>query len=498
MFDLWRINREPKYFETVISETEVTEANIKKYMGDNSDVVYKSLSVSTDDKMYTMAIIFVEGMINTDLLDMTILKPIKQEPAIKKSGSEAELMVNITDNCVYHINTVIIDDLSSVIYELLNGSAVIVSESEKKAIVFDLKGFDKRSLSEPSNESALKGPKTGFIEVLRSNTAMIRRTIRSVDLKIDAMTVGKSSTLPVAVVYMDSIVDKTMLAELKKRISEIMSDNIINVCDLEEQLFKDNYSVLPKTISTERTDKFCSNIADGKIGVLVDGLPTAIIIPSVLNMFFQSPDDYSTNYMLASITRVLRYFCACIALILPAVYISIVCFHQEMLTETMIEALRVSKEQIPMTTFQEIIFLTVAFEILFESGLRMPKTVGQTVPIIGGLVVGDAAVSANLVSSIVLVVVAVTGIAGFMVPNQDLLNFIRISRIMFIFASMIAGFVGVGIAIIFFLYYICSAEIFGVPYFVPFVANEGKAVLKDTLFRSKLNTDINNQWRRSN
>jgi spore germination protein KA len=302
------------------------------------------------------------------------------------------------------------------------------------------------------------------------------------------MSVGKTSTIPIALIYMGSIIDTELLNAVKKKIESIECDNLINIGEFEERLLDKRFpfSIFPQVIITERPDKFCSNIMEGKIGILIDGLPTAIILPAVLNMYFHSSDDYSNNYSIATFGRVLRYLCTIIALVLPAVYIAIVCYHQELLNNAIALSIIKSKQEVPLSSFQEILFLTLAFEVLLEAGIRLPKTIGQTVPIIGGLIIGDAAVSAKILSPIVVIVAAITGIAGFMIPNQDFLNSIRLCRYIFIVFATLAGFFGLAVAAIGFLYYLCSIESFNVPYFVPFASNDGKALLADTLYRPSL------------
>ena len=486
MFDLWRHGRVPKQFDSQIDEAdEVSLANIKKYLGeDNDDIAYKNIIINSETNM-SMPLIYIEGLINTDLFDVTVLKPLKQEDKLKNSVTEAELLENIINGGVYHINVQAKSELSAVIGEIFNGSVAMISDSEKKAVVFDIKGFQMRSMSEPSNETVIKGAKESFIEVLRMNTARVRRCIRSIDLKIEAMSIGSASNIPVALIYMGSVVDDELLNAVKNKIKNIKCDNLINIGEFEERLLDRRFpfSIFPQIIITERPDKFCSNIMEGKIGVLIDGLPTAVILPAVLNMYFHSSDDYSYNYSMATFGRILRYICSIIALVFPAVYIAIVCYHQELLNNAIALSIIKSKQGVPLSSFQEILFLTLAFEVLLEAGTRLPKTIGHTVPIIGGLIIGEAAVSANILSPTVVIVSAVTGIAGFMMPNQDFLNSIRICRYIFIISAALAGFFGLGVAIVGFLYYLCTIESFNIPYFVPFASNDGKALFKDTLYR---------------
>jgi spore germination protein KA len=428
-------------------------------------------------------VVYIEGLVNVDLFDRTVMKPLRLSERIKKAKSEAEFMQIISNSETYHINYDVEANIKEVINAILNGSVAIISSAEKKAAIYELRGFQMRGLDEPPNEAVIKGPRSAFIEVIRINTALVRRCIRSVDLKLEGAEAGNTSSVPVVIAYMDSIADKRLLNAVKEKIKSINCENILSIGDFEERLLDKRFSLFPKSIITERPDKFCSNIMEGKIGILVDGFPTAIVIPAVLNMYFQAPDDYSNNYATASFMRIIRYACAIIALTLPAAYIAIVSYHPELLSNAITLSIIKSKQAVALSSIQEIIFLTLAFEVLMEAGIRMPRTIGQAVPIIGGLIIGDAAVSANIISPLVVIVAAVTGIAGFMIPNQEFFNSVRICRYIFIACSIFGGFFGIAFAAAGFMYYLCSIESFGVPYFVPFVSNEGKAFFADTFVR---------------
>ena len=487
MFDLWRYGKVTRKFDSRIYELdEVNFDNIKKYLGDNSDVVYREIMINCGDGSDSdifMPVVFIDGLINIDLFDQTVLKPLKLSDKIQAAKSESEFMQIIANSEVYHINFDIKDNIKEVISDILNGSVAIISNQEKKAALFELKGFQMRSLSEPSNEAVIKGPKNAFIEVIRANTALIRRYIRSVDLKIESVSAGNTSSIPAALIYMNSVTDEKLLNAIKEKIKNMDCENIISIGDFEERLLEQKNSIFPRAIITERPDKFCSNIMEGKIGIIIDGFPTAIIIPAVLNMYFQAPDDYSNNYAVASFVRILRYLCAVIALTLPAIYIAVVCYHPELLNDLLTLSIIKSKLEVSLSTIQEILFLTIAFEVLIEAGIRMPRTIGQAVPIIGGLIIGDAAVSAKIISPLVVITAAITGIAGFMIPNQEFFNSVRICRYIFIACAIFGGFFGIAFAAAGLIYYLCTIESFGVPYFVPFVSNEGKAFFEDTFFR---------------
>ncbi|HHW47877.1 MAG TPA: spore germination protein [Clostridiaceae bacterium] len=224
----------------------------------------------------------------------------------------------------------------------------------------------------------------------------------------------------------------------------------------------------------------------GRVGLLIDGLPTAYVIPATISMFFQAPEDYAQNYVIGSFLRCIRYVNSLIALLLPGFYISITTFHQEMIPTLLAITIIRSKAEVPFPTSTSIIFMLLAFEVLIEAGFRLPRTIGQTISIIGALVVGQAAVQAKIISPVVVIIIALTGMAGFTMPNQDFANALRIYRLLFVLCATIAGLYGLGLGFLLLVYHLNTIETFGVPYFSPFVANEGRDITKDTIIRAPL------------
>ncbi|MNI43035.1 Spore germination protein B1 [compost metagenome] len=285
---------------------------------------------------------------------------------------------------------------------------------------------------------------------------------------------------------MDTLVDKNVLQKVLTKIKEIKTNKLIGGADFEEQVIDNKYSFFPQVIYTEKTDKAVSNIMEGKIIVLIDGLPIIYILPAVVNMFFQAPEDYSVNYGISTILRILRYFSTFLTLILPAFYVCISVFHQEMIPTELAISIINSKEGEPFPTVIEVAFMLLAFEILIEASSRLPKTIGQTISIVGGLIIGEAAVNAKFVSPSVVVIIAITGIAGFVMPNQDFSNALRVCRFILVILSSMSGLYGMSMGLFMIFYYLCTIESFGVPYFVPFTSSDGKNLVKDTIFRFPL------------
>ena len=408
MLDNWNIRKKITEIEFVIQEKEISVELVKKYLKNSVDIKYKEIFIN-GKKDIKGTLVFIEGLINTDIIDNYILKPLRQEQFEIKD--EKELISEIINANVYHLAQQKVDILEEAIGNVLNGNIILIFDLEKACISFDVKGAEKRSVTEPTSENIIKGAKECFVELMRVNTSLIRKKIKTYDLNIEEEKIGSKSPTSVSIVYLESLVNKQILQELKKRIKDIKIENLTSLSIFEERIKDNKYSLFPELIYTELPDKACANIMDGRIVLIVDGYPTVYILPVCLPMFFQTPEDYSNNYIMGSFTRMLRYIALVVTSILPALYVAILMFHQDMIPTSLAESIIKSKENVPFTAFTETLLMLIAFEILIEAGIRMPKTIGQTVSIIGGLIVGQAAVSAKFLSPAVVVVIATAGIS---------------------------------------------------------------------------------------
>lgn len=481
MFNLWRINKRIPKIKKVATNEELCSNNVKEVLGDSDDVIVRDVYVNKNVKVTVIAI---DGMVNSEIIDAYVIRPLILSDKAVSSRNEEELYNRVNNGILYHISQESLKNTDEAIYEILKGVTVIFFDGIKKAVAFDAKDIPKRSISEPETESVLKGAKDAFIENIRTNTALIRKKIKSPLVRFENFIVGKGTGTVVSISYLKGIADEDILEKIKEKIKNLDVNNLLSVGSFEEGISDNKYSIFPQMIFTERVDKFCSNITDGKVGVLIDGLPAGYILPAVFPMLFQAPEDYSENYAIGSATRVLRYICALITLFLPGFYISITTFHHEMIPNNLAVSIIESKQGVPFATVFEVIGLLIAFELLLEASLRLPKTIGATISIIGGLIVGEAAVNAQFISPAVVVIIAITGIAGFVVPNQELSNSLRICRLFLVLCASVAGLFGLSFGFIIIMYYLCSIETLGIPYMVPYVANEGKAFLDDTIVRT--------------
>jgi len=464
---------------------ELTSRNIQAQIGESSDIVFRQLLVNGEEG-FPVTLVFVEGMVDSKAIDDDILRPLLQEERLSQLKSEEEMLDKIEKGVIYHNRANIRSSIDECIEDILTGSCALVFDKTKKAVTFSVEGYEKRAITEPTGENVIKGAKDAFVEDIRVNTSLIRRKIKTQNLRIIETKVGMQTLTKVGVVYIEGLTNKDIVDELIKRINNIDIDGAVEVGMIEQYIIDDRWSMYPQIMITERSDKFCQNILDGKAGLLIEGIPSAYIIPASFSMFLQAPEDDSTNYVMASVIRMLRYGAYLGSLLIPGFYIAITSFHQEMIPTDLAISIIKYKVGVPFPTFFEVFFMLIAFELLIESGIRLPQTIGQAISIVGAVIVGQAAVSAKLISPAVIVVVALTGIAGFTMPNQDFSNGVRIWRFILVLLSAICGMFGVAVGLLVMVYSMAKMETFGVPYLSPFVASDGREIYKNTFIRIPL------------
>ena len=446
-----------------------------------SDFVSRNL-INDDSNPFKIYIMYFNNLVDVGLIDENILKPICNNISNIKIEDDLENFIN--SGMLYHTEIKKETDVNKICEAIDDGNLAIVCYSF--AYVFDVKKFEKRGIGDASTEASVKSARDSFIEVAATNLSLARRRIKTANFKSEEFVVGEESKTKIYVVYMEGVANKEVLANVIERIKKIDVCAITSPSMFEENVCERASSIFPQLQYTERPDKFCSCIIEGKIGIFVDGLPIGYIAPALFNMLMQDPEEYSISPAMATVKRVLRYVAIVISLTLAGFYVAITTFHSEMLPTKLIMSIVRSKQDVPFQTYTEVIIILIAFEMILEAGARLPKNIGQTISIIGGLIIGDAAVEAKLVSPAVVVIVAAVGVCGFIIPNQDLTNAIRICRFLLVILSSIAGFFGLSFGIAMVLLYLASFESFGYPYMKPFVAGEFKQVPKDTFTRGSL------------
>ena len=458
----------------------INSIKIKELFSKSSDILVRPITFNQNG--IVAAIFCVDGLSDASLFDQVVLQTLKTDPYLKECNTERQVMDYFMNGGAYHVFTSEESDYEVLLRQVLSGNIAFLFDGEQKAIIYDIKKFEKRSVSEPTEEAVIKGAKDSFIEVMRMNTALIRRRIKSEYLVMESLTVGKVSKTDMTLCYISNIANLETVNKIKEKIQSINIDNIAASAFIEEFLNENKKSLFPQIMHTQRPDRIAANLSDGRIALVVDGMPFVFLLPCQLSMLMQSPEDYANHFLIGSALRVIRYIAMIITVILPAFYIAATTYQNQMLPVKLALSTQAAKLNVPFSSAAEVLGLLIAFEILIEAGLRLPQAVGTAMSILGGIVVGQAAVSANIISPLVVVVVSLAGIAGFIMPNQDLSSGIRVIRFVFALLAALAGFFGMAVGIILLLLHLCSLDNYGVAYLSPFVDKEERSQ-KDTLFR---------------
>ena len=458
----------------------INSAWIKKLFEESGDVVVRTIKINQNN--ITVHLFCVDGLINQALFDEAIFRSLKFDPYLSNCKTEREMMDYLLDGGAYHVFTSEESEYQLLLKYVLSGMVALIFDTEEKAIVYDIRMFEKRSIQEPSEENVIKGSKESFIEVMRMNTALIRRRIRSEYLVIEALSVGRISKTDIALVYISNVADINTVNKIRELINNIEIDNIASPAFIEEYLIPNKHSLFPQIMYTQRPDRVAANLSDGRVALVVDGIPFVYLLPCQLPMLMQSPDDYANHFFIGSSLRIIRYISMIITLFLPAFYIAATTYQSQMLPVQLALSTQAAKQNVPFSSASEVIGLLISFEILIEAGLRLPKAVGTAMSILGGLVVGQSAVAANLVSPAVVVIVSLAGISGFIMPNQDLSSGIRLSRFLLSVLAALSGFFGLAIGLILLITHLCSLNNYNTAYMSPFVDVEERNI-KDTLLR---------------
>lgn len=452
----------------------ISAAHVKQVFQGAADLVVRPLELGKDKA----TAFFIDGLTSGTEIAEFVLRPMSRY----LSGSAEEMLRQCLDGTVYSAVATLVEDMEKLCKMLVNGFCVVVFEGLEQAAAFEAKTGEKRSPSPPEVENTVKGPKDAFTETVRTNTSLLRRHLRTPWLRLYETQVGKHSMTNVTVAWVEGITQPQLVERMKKRLSEIQVDGLLTPAAVEEYITGSRNTAFPLLQYTERTDKFSRGLLDGRVGVLVDGLPQGYLTPVDMAGFLTSPEDQGMDFVSASCVRVLRYAALLVSLLLPAFYAAMAAFHQEMIPTKLLLAIIESKQQVPFPTLFEVIGLLIAFEILQEAGIHLPQSLGQTVSIIGGLVVGTAAVEAKLISPAALIVVAVAGICGYAIPGRELADAVRVWRFILTVSAAAAGLFGLTVGLIALLLHLGGLQSFGRSYLHPFDrAGTGGVILRKRL-----------------
>lgn len=458
--------------------------NLEQAFADCADFSKRTVYLHGDPKR-TVTVCYIGGQARTERLNDYVLRPLAQDPMLA-SVPESQVFDLVEKGALYAQEAKRKTTLDEVALSIIDGSCALFFPGRVDALVIPVATEEKRSVGEPENEPSLKGARDSFVESVRTNTSLVRRRLRAPELKIREHTVGRQSLTPVDVLWLDGIADPDTVAQLNEKLNSIDIDGVEAAGNLEEYLVEAARTPFPLMAYTQRPDRFCQGLLEGRVGLIADGIPLGWLVPGTLDQFFKTGQDRAYHWLVASALSLIRYFCALVTLLLPGLYIAVVTFHPEAIPVKLALSIAAAKQEVPFSTIFEVLIMLLAFEVIQEAGLRLPGPIGATVSILGGLVVGSAAVEARIVSPAVLIAVAIAGVAGYTMPSQDLGNALRLGRFLLAILASVGGLFGLGAGCAALIYHLAGLETFGVPYLAPFTTGTEVRRGHPTLFRLSL------------
>lgn len=453
------------------------------------DVVKREVDIGTVTPIHIYGV-YIDGMVNREIIENFFLSRIidyknLNEDKLVQGGSPSKL---IMDHFSATFDIKEAETMDDMVKAVLSGDTAIFVDGSPKSLIIATRGWPARGVSAPETEAVVRGPRDGFVETIRFNTVLVRRRIRDTKLKVEMTSMGTRSRTDIAIMYMEDIASPDLVKEVKTRLAKYTLDGVFDSGYIE-QLIEDSWkSPFPQTQATERPDKVAASLMEGKVGIIVDNSPFAILVPTTFNAFFQASEDYYQRWQIMSFTRMLRYIVSFLSFALPSLYLAILNFHPAMLPTALAVSVAASREGIALIGVLEIIIMETAFELLREAGIRLPGPVGHAIGVVGGIVIGQAAVDAKLVSPMVVIIVAITAIATFAIPDYSLTAAYRLIRYVFIGISALFGLYGFLMGLLLLLAHMSSLESFGTPFLSPYTASDGPtdSDFRDTVIRFPL------------
>lgn len=467
--------------QAISADIQANIDSLKVLLNRCSDAVVREFTFGQE--MTRCVLLYFDGISDKAEIEEHLLKPLLQE--LNKMDDPLEginCLQSIKDRILSLSQLSYINTLEEACYHLNSGDAVLLVDGSNQGLSAGTRAWQSRNIQTPENELTIQGPKDGFNETLRYNTALIRRRLKTTQLKTEVLVIGRLSKTDVLLSYIEDIAPRSMVEMVKERLLKINLDGILDTGYLEIYLADNKWTMFSQVEYTERPDRACAHLLEGGVAIMVDGSPMALLAPISFPQFFISPEDYYQNFVAGSIYRILRFMAFFIALTLPSLYVAIISFHHEIIPTNLYLAIASTREGVPFPAVIEAFLLEMTFELLREAGLRLPRAIGPAVSIVGALIIGEAAVKAGLVSSLMVVVVAFTGIASFAIPFYNASVIIRIARFGILISAGILGLPGMITGLLLMLIRMENIQSLGKPYLSP-LSPINLAQISDILIR---------------
>lgn len=454
---------------------------------DNGDIILREFEGEISGKRHRGFILCADGLTSGKDISVNILLPLMHLPDMEMAEGE-DISDYVLRCLIPHAQTVKEKDINKILQSINYGNCAVFIDGISQGFIAEVKAWQHRGIDEPKSETVIQGPHEGFCEMLRANTALIRKTLNTGNLVMKNLSLGNTSRTPAALCYLKNVANPSLVKEAEERMTGVDTEYILSSLSLAQYIEDSSFSTVPQIITTERPDRVCQALVEGRVAIIVSGSPQALILPATLFDMAASPEDSYLRYPYAILTRCIRIAAMLLSLLAPAFFIAVMNYHQELLLTDILFALSKARASVPFSSFVELLLMEIAFELIKEASVRVPGPVGPSLGIVGGLILGQAAVSASIVSPITIIVVAITGIASFAIPSYQLAFSFRFMRFVYTFAAAAAGFVGVFAVMFADTLSIVATTSFGVPFASP-LSPRSRAKMSDVIFSAP-------QWKR--
>ncbi|MCM3440512.1 spore germination protein [Metabacillus halosaccharovorans] len=470
--------------EVIDKSLQVNSNWFKQILGDNDDFVTRKFMIFGS---FPAALFYLSDFADQQSLNQDILKPLMSAPThlIGKNIDRDTLQDILMNEVLYHSKVVINNKKVELVQSILQGETIIIIDGVQKAFQIGTRKVEKRAINQPETEQVILGPREGFIETLSTNISLLRYRLQTPDFIVKTLNVGEMTKSKVAICFVRGLAGEELIKEVEYRLSKIDIDGILDVGYIEQFIEDNHMSPFPQVQSTERPDKTVGGILEGRVAIMVDGSPFALLVPVVFNQFYQTAEDYSSRYLMGSFVRIARILALVFSLIFPSIYVSFISFNPELLPTEFAVAVAGGRAGVPFPAVIEVLLIEVAMEVLREATVRLPKQVGGALSIVGVLVIGQAAVEAGIASPITVVVIAMTTIGSFATPAYSAAFALRMLRFPIVILAGVFGLYGVVVGVILIFNHMLSLKSFGVPYMSP-VSPFNIEGMKDVVIRGPL------------